>query len=160
MNPTMSGNIFGFIAKFWKNKIFKQFFSLFFCNWNRFLTILHHKIIHQKYLVSLRSKPLSLLELDSKVTVTCYYLFLIHNSWQSWCWGRTFSKETEAGSTLLSQSHSSACLALTRLLGSSANIPSRRSRAEAGIRRLNSSLTRLLYCFLGFSCWNPGKWIT
>ena len=88
------------------------------------------------------------------------YLFLIHSSWQSWCWGRTSWNETEAGLMFFSQSLSRVCLAVNLLLGSSANIPSRRSRAAGGISAVNSSLTLLLYCFLGFNCWNPGRWIT
>ena len=88
------------------------------------------------------------------------YLFLIQSSWQSWCWGRTSWNDTEAGSTDLSHSLSRAWRAVNLLEGSRASIPSRSSRAEMGIRGLNSSLTRLLYCFLGLSCWNPGRLIT
>ena len=71
------------------------------------------------------------------------------------------------------------------LAGSSASMPSSRSRAAAGIPsrgaekcsltleyhnnrqdlicdnfELESPLTRRVYCFLGFSDWKPGRWIT
>ena len=89
-----------------------------------------------------------------------HYLFLIQSSWQSWCWGRTSWNDTEAGSTDFSHSLSRAWRAVNLLEGSRASIPSSSSRAEIGMRGLNSSLTRLLYCFLGLSCWNPGRLIT